>query len=124
MIYTLRTPREKFRLTALLACGGEYAKDVRSNAEAGDSYADLMFTSGVGSRRIGVIIEIKRTNNNEHMGDFADQALSQIKSKRYTEYLEKLRCRKQFIYGIAFCRKDCEVVGEELSPTDKLKNKL
>lgn len=98
-------------LTALLLPAGSYAKDLRSNVEAGDGYADLVFTSGTGSRRIGVIIEVKRSAKPEDMYDAADQAVAQIKAKRYTAFLDRLRCGKQYIYGIAFCRKDCAVSG-------------
>lgn len=98
-------------LTGLLGCAGSYAKDIRSNAEAGDGYADLIFTSGVGSQRIGVVIELKRCAKPEDMYDTADAALKQIDDKRYTAYLDRLRCAKKFAYGIAFCRKDCAVSG-------------
>ena len=100
-------------LTALLSCAGSYAKDVRSNVEAGDGYADLVFTSGVGSKRIGVVIEVKRCSRPEEMYDTADAALQQIKDKKYTAYLDRLRCGKECTYGIAFCRKDCAVSGGE-----------
>lgn len=100
-------------LTALLTCSGSYAKDLCSNAEAGDGFADLIFTYGAGSKRVGVVIEIKRSDKPEDMYDCADAALKQIEDKRYTAYLDRLRCGKQYVYGIAFCRKDCAVVGGE-----------
>ena len=103
-------------LVALLACAGSLAKDIRSNSEAGHGFADLMFTSGMGPRRIGVIIEIKRCNKNEEMYSHATEAINQIKTKRYNDALDKLRCSRQFIYGIAFCRKDFEIVVEEIKP--------
>lgn len=96
-------------LTALLSCAGSYAGDLRSNIEAGDGFADIAFTYGVGSRKVGVIIEIKRCEKPEDMYDMADNALRQIEEKRYTEYLDKLRCNKKHVFGIAFCRKDCAV---------------
>ena len=110
----VKAPAENYYhgfLTALLLSAGSYVKELRSNVEAGDGYADLVFTSGTGSRRIGVIIEVKRSANPEDMYDAADKALTQIKEKRYTALLDRLRCGKQYIYGIAFCRKDCAVTG-------------
>ena len=98
-------------LTSLLGCAGSYAKDLRSNIEAGDGFADLIFTYGVGSKRSGVVIEIKRCKKPEDMYDTADTALQQIRDKRYTAYLDRLRCGKQYVYGIAFCRKDCAISG-------------
>ena len=98
-------------LTALLSCAGSWAKEVRSNVEAGDGYADLTFTSGVGSKRIGVVIEIKRCAKPDDMYDTAETALRQIKEKHYDAYLDRLRCGRKCLYGIAFCRKDCAVSG-------------
>ena len=100
-------------LMGLLSCAGSCAKDLRSNAEAGDGYSDIIFTQGVGTKRVGVVIEIKRCENAEDMYDLADAALRQIEEKHYTAYLDRLRCGRQYVYGIAFCRKDCAVVGGE-----------
>lgn len=100
-------------LVGLLSCAGSYAKDLRSNAEAGDGYSDILFTCGAGSKRVGVVIEIKRSERPEDMYDSADEALKQIEVKHYTAYLDRLRCGRQYVYGIAFCRKDCAVVGGE-----------
>ena len=96
----------------MLGRAGTYAKDLRSNVEAGDGFADIIFNHGVGSKRTGVIIEIKRCEKPEDMYDRADAALRQIKDKRYTAYLDRLRCSKQYIYGITFCRKDCAISGD------------
>lgn len=98
-------------LSGLLGCAGEYAQDVLSNVESGDGYADLLFTSGAGSKRIGVVIEIKRCANPDDMYDYADAAVKQIQEKHYTAYLDRLRCGKKCVYGIAFCRKDCAISG-------------
>ena len=103
-------------LTALLSCAGAYARDLRSNSEAGDGYADWLFTSGTGSRRVGVVLEIKRCAVPEEMYDAAEAALKQIHNKRYTARLDRLRCGTQCVYGIAFCRKDYAVCGGVLVP--------
>ena len=102
-------------LTALLSCAGAYARDMYSNREAGDGYADLLFTSGTGSQRVGVVLELKRCAVPEEMYDAAEAALKQIRDKRYTARLDRLRCGKQCVYGIAFCRKDCAVCGGVLT---------
>lgn len=73
----VKAPAENYYhgfLTVLLLSAGSYVKELRSNVEAGDGYADLVFTSGTGSRRIGVIIEVKRSANPEDMYDAADKA--------------------------------------------------
>lgn len=82
-----------------------------SNPEAGDGYADIAFASGTRTDRTGVVIELKYCRKSEDLYDGADAGLQQIKEKRYTEILDKWRCTKQCVYGIAFCRKDCAVSG-------------
>ncbi len=109
-----RAPAESYYhgfLTALFASSGLPMGDFVSNGEAGDGFADIVFFSGVGTRRIGVVIEIKRCSKKDDLYDAADMALKQICDKHYTERLDKFRCGKTCLYGIAFCRKDCVVTG-------------
>ena len=96
-----------------VACAESLLTTFQSNGKAGDGYADLAFTSGSGSRRIGVVIEIKRCDKIEDLYDAADAALAQIRDKHYTDHLDKLRCTTQHVYGIAFCGRLCTVVGEK-----------
>ena len=109
-----RAPAESYYhgfLTALFASSGLSMGDFVSNGEAGDGFADIVFFSGVGARRIGVVIEIKRCSKKDDLYDAADVALKQIYDKHYMERLDKFRCGKTCLYGIAFCRKDCVVTG-------------
>ncbi len=99
-------------LTSLVACAESLLATFQSNGEAGDGYADLTFTSGSGSRRTGVVIEIKRCDKPEDLYDAAQVALAQIEDKHYTDYLDKMRCTTQRVYGIAFCGRLCSVLGE------------
>ena len=98
-------------LAALLSSAGRAALDFRSNAEAGDGYADLAFASGRGAGRTGVVIEIKRVQRPQDMLKAVDDALGQIDGKRYADCLHAMRCRQYYTYGIAFCGKNCEVGG-------------
>jgi len=100
-------------LTSLVACAESLLATFQSNGEAGDGYADLAFTSGSGSRRTGVVIEIKRCDKPEDLYDTAQVALAQIQNKHYTDYLAKLRCTTQRVYGIAFCGRLCSIVSEK-----------
>ena len=102
-------------LTSLVACAESLLATFQSNGEAGDGYADLAFTAGSGSRRTGVVIEIKRCDKPEDLYDAAQVALAQIHSKHYTDYLDKMRCTTQHVYGIAFCGRLCSVLGESQS---------
>ena len=109
-----KAPAENFYhgfLSGLLTSAGISENDMHSNPEAGNGYADLILTHGVGSLRIGVIIELKHCTQPIDIYDAADSAVEQIKDKRYTDFLRKMRCRKHIVYGIAFCRKTCAVSG-------------
>ena len=83
-----------------------------SNREAGDGYADIMFTSENG--RTGVVLELKHSAPTE-IYDAADVALVQIRKKRYAEGFNSRRCKRVRCYGIAFSGKDCAVEAAEFS---------
>lgn len=112
-----RAPAENYYhgfLSALFACAGSRIQDFRSNAESGNGYAGIFFSSGSGPDRCGVVIEIKRAARQEDLPDAVDEALRQVDKKDYSEALRRIRCSKYFAYGIAFCGKTCEVGGGEL----------
>ena len=52
-------------------------------------------------------IEIKKTDNISQLGKCADEAISQIKDKKYVEGLKASGYRNIKAYGIAFCDKAC-----------------
>ena len=109
-----RAPAENYYhgfLAALFACARNRIQDFASNTECGDGYADIVFTSGTGSRRIGVVIEIKRTRRVEDLRNAVAEALDQVDRRNYSERFSKLRCSSYYSYGIAFGSKHCEVGG-------------
>ena len=111
-----KSPAENYyhgMMVSLLYCAGGTVRSFASNAEAGAGYADLCFTSGVGSSRTGVVIELKRCDKPENLFDAADAALKQIERNHYADCLDRRRCSRQFVYGLAFCRKECEISGGE-----------
>lgn len=90
-----RAPAENYYhgfLAALLASAGESVQDFRSNVEAGNGYADIVFSNGFGSKRVGVVIEIKYVKKPEYLRSSVEGALAQIDSKGYGEFFEKMRC--------------------------------
>ena len=99
-------------LLALLAGAGDAVDGLRSNAEAGDGFADLMFTSA--DQDTGVVIEIKHCAPGG-MTKAAQEALQQIEDKQYVQGLSDFGCTRCFGYGIAFSRKNCVIRGKELS---------
>ena len=101
-------------LSALIAGAGKAVGNFSSNAEAGDGYADLLFTSPT-APRIGVVIEIKHCAKPGAMEGAASKALQQIEEKRYVRGLLGLGCREYYGYGIAFSGKSCVVTKAALS---------
>lgn len=99
-------------LTELLTASG-FAKDLHTDAEAGEGSQGFIFTYGAGSKRVGIVIEMMHSEKLDNLKGGADAALRAIKAWGRTEYLDRLRCGRQYVYGIAFCRRDCALVGGE-----------
>ena len=97
-------------LLALLTSAGDEIDNLSSNREAGDGYADIMFTSENG--RTGAVLELKHSAPME-IYDAADAALVQIRAKRYAEGFSSRRCKRVWCYGVAFSGKDCAVEAAE-----------
>ncbi len=108
-----KAPAENFYhgfLCALCACAdGQLIDNLRSNAEAGDGFADLAYTAWCGNVRTGVVLELKHCAKPEAMLAAAKSALAQIEAKHYRDYLDQFGCSQQHAYGIAFCGKSCVV---------------
>ena len=101
-------------LSALFSCAGSRIDDFQSNYESGDGYADIVFSSGFSTERVGIVIEIKRASRPEGLLDAVNSALKQIDKKNYVDCFRRMLCRKYYAYGIAFCGKKCAVGGGKL----------
>ncbi len=101
-------------LSAMLICAGDKASNLYSNSEAGDGFADLVFTSE--DLDTGVVIEIKRCSKPEEMPSSAESAVQQIKDRHYAQAFDGYQCARILGFGIAFCRKLCVVKAESLTP--------
>ena len=92
-----------------------------SNKELGNGYADLAFVTN-DQPKIGVIIEIKVTQDSQHLKKKAEEALLQIKEKKYiTGFIKELGYHDPeniHIYGISFCKKECYVKAEVINLKD------
>ena len=97
-------------IAALLSCAGTAVQNFSSNGEAGDGYADFMFTSADGS--VGVVLELKCCRQADDLIEAAETALKQVQDRRYAQGLNKYDCQTRFAYGIAFCNKYCVVRGQ------------
>ncbi len=81
----------------------------RSNSEAGDGYADIVFKSN--DKAVGVVIELKAVKDAKLMPKQSADALRQIQSKKYDKAFGQ-GIKKVYCYGIAFFHKSCFVQCE------------
>lgn len=80
---------------------------VRSNAESGIGYSDILVE--IPERRTGIVIEMKYAENG-NMDAACEQALSQIENRQYDSKLKEDGMRKIIKYRIACYKKDCRVI--------------
>lgn len=105
-------------LSAMLICAGDEVSNLRSNAEAGAGFADLIFTTE--DLSTGVVIEIKRCAKPEEMPRAAKEAVAQIKEKRYVQAFDGYQCSQCWGFGIAFCKKLCVVYAEPIRDSTEM----
>ncbi len=84
----------------------------RFNAEAGNGYADILFSSA--DEKVGVIIKVQVSDECEEIMSLAPKALDQITEKVYEQYFQDLPCQKIYAYGLAFFDKDCDLLVKTL----------
>ena len=80
---------------------------IRSNAESGTGYSDILIE--IPESRTGIVIEVKYAENGK-MKDACIKALRQIEERKYAAKLEDDGMRSIIKYGIACYKKDCRVV--------------
>ena len=95
---------------ALLAANPNW--NTRSNVEAGDGFADIVVE--LDDPDAGAIVELKYVRDFSGMEASCRSALTQIREKRYYEYLKKEGHEDIMLYGISFCKKRCRVMVEKL----------
>lgn len=85
---------------------------IKSNRESGDGYSDILIEPE--NPDAGIIIEVKYAASISGLDKACENAMAQIKNRRYDETLrENDRC-DILAYGIAFHKKRCRVVCERL----------
>lgn len=85
---------------------------VKSNVEAGDGFADIIVETE--DFNAGIIVELKYSKTFSGMDKACEKAITQIKEKRYDEYLKNDDRHDIMIYGIAFCKKKCKVIAHKI----------
>lgn len=85
---------------------------IKSNRESGDGYSDILIEPE--NPDAGIIIEVKYAASISGLDKACENAMAQIKNRRYDETLrENGRC-DILAYGIAFHKKRCRMVCERL----------
>lgn len=85
---------------------------IKSNRESGDGFSDILIRPEDPDE--GIVIEVKYAKEIKGLDVACEAAMTQIKDKRYYEALrDEGRCNI-LVYGIAFSRKRCKVIGEKL----------
>lgn len=84
---------------------------VRSNVEAGEGFADIIIEPE--NPDSGIIIELKYSREASGLEKACEKAVSQIKDRRYYEYLRNDGRPDITLYGIAFYKKRCKVFIEK-----------
>ena len=83
---------------------------ILSNAESGDGFSDILIEPEAPDT--GIVIEVKYASSVAGLEKACEEALKQIREKRYDERLRNDGRTDVLTYGIAFCRKRCKVVCE------------
>ena len=84
---------------------------VRYNVEAGEGFADIIIEPE--NPDSGIIIKLKYSKEASGSEKACEKAVSQIKDRRYYEYLRNDGRPDITLYGIAFYKKRCKVVIEK-----------
>lgn len=85
---------------------------IRSNRESGDGFSDITVLPE--DPDAGIVIEVKYSSSVNGLEKACENAMSQIKERRYDDALREDGRDDILAYGIAFCRKRCVVVCEHL----------
>ena len=85
---------------------------IRSNRESGDGFSDITVLPE--DPDAGIVIEVKYSSSVNGLEKACENAMSQIKERRYDDALREDGRDDILAYGIAFCRKRCMVVCEHL----------
>ena len=94
----------------LLRCESEWL--IQSNIESGDGLVDILIETE--DPDAGIIIELKYAQTFQGLSKACENAMRQIRERRYDERLRNEGRNDILAYGIAFCRKRCKVVVKNL----------
>lgn len=84
--------------------------EVSSNRESGTGFSDILIE--IDDSDIGIVIEVKYSDDEEQLEKDCKEALKQIKDRDYTQKLRDAGFHKILKYGIACQIKTCKVLVE------------
>ena len=83
--------------------------EILSNRESGDGFSDILIENKNRENRVGIVIELKYSDDEKKLDADSCEALKQIEDKNYIQELRSKGYRKILKYGIAFYHKKCRV---------------
>lgn len=98
-------------LNGLFSGVSTYLSIYKSEAEAGEGYADIV----LGSHKLntGAILELKSVKNSQDIKKSAQDALAQIDERNYTLSSDLAGINKIYCYALVFMRKKCFLAVKE-----------
>ncbi len=108
-------PEEVFHMFLVgLVMGFKDDYIIQSNRESGLGRVDVMFIPKDKKRR-GILLEFKTSATIELLLEKAQEALKQIKDRKYKETFKQHNISSVLAIGLAFCGKQMELVHENIS---------
>ena len=81
--------------------------EILSNRESGDGFSDILIKTKGQENPIGIVIELKYSENEKSLDKDCRDALQQIEDRDYGQELRNQGYQKILKYGIAFYHKKC-----------------
>ena len=106
--YSRKDMKENFYhglLIGLMSCNDRWV--VKSEQESGEGYPDILVKAV--EKGTGCIFEIKYAENGR-FDEACNEAMQQIKDKKYADILKQDGIKTIYLYGISFFRKSCKVI--------------
>ena len=113
--FSTKAPKEYYYhgfLNSVFSTQCEHLRNYTSNQEAGNGYSDITFLSK--DSLLGVVLELKYTDDENELVPTAKAALKQIDDKHYIEAFKKNGfTEKVYALGLSFSKKSCDVSFKE-----------
>jgi len=115
--FSTKAPKEYYYhgfLNSVFSTQCEHLRNYASNQEAGNGYSDITFLSK--DSLLGVVLELKYTDDENELIPTAKAALKQIDDKHYIEAFKKNGfTEKVYALGLSFSKKSCAVSFKEFT---------